>query len=380
MDKVDKLIAEKTEYFEQIYRDIETEILVEIASMMNRNGIIPSGVYKLEKLQEDIGLDREVLLKLAEITGKPLDEVIETLEEIGFKSVDFPMYRKAYDLNLLNKSIDELSIQPYIDNVATDTMKLVKSVETTAKENAFKAYRRTIDKSVAEVHMGVKTPTQAMIDAVKDLNEEGITSATYKRKGKDGKDIEVKQQLETVMLRTIRTEMVKTSNTVANEVGKELGVDTWYITQHIGARNKVYKHEYENHAKWQGTIVTTKELETIAGYGEITGLGGIHCRHRHYAYIEGVSVKPPPQIDEFKNDEVYKLEQKQRRLENAIRLAKREVMMLKELDVSMPEVEAEIEKSKRKVKDRQKVIEEFIKDNEKVLKRDFSREKVNGYK
>ena len=65
------------------------------------------------------------------------------------------------------------------------------------------------------------------------------------------------------------------------------------------------------------------------GWGKGGGIGGWNCRHHIYAYVEGISKLPEP-IDEKENKRVEELNKKQRRLESAIRLKKRELLGLKE--------------------------------------------------
>lgn len=366
---LDKYIDERALYFEKIYRDIELETLINVARMIKNNGLNQTGIYQLEQLNKMLGLDRNVLEVIAKISGKPLEEILATMNTIGFGSIDFTMYRKAYEIGALPKTIDNLVLQPYIDKTSDITYKLIKSVELSARENVFKQFREQIDKATIETLNGIKTPNKAMVDAVRNLNKQGIRSATYM-----SKDKEVHHQLESTMLRVIRTEFIKVSNDVAHEVGMDLGVGHWYITQHLGARDKGTGHE--NHASWQGTVVTTEELETIAGYGYITGLGGINCRHRHYAHIIGVSPDPPEQIDLEENAEVYALQQRQRLLERRVREAKREVLMIRELGDN-EEVLDELKKSEALVKKRQKQLRDFV--NTNGLKRNYGNEKVVGY-
>src|SRR5699024_9766119 len=99
---------------------------------------------------------------------------------------------------------------------------------------------------------------------------------------------------------------------------------------------------------------------------------------RHYAYIKGVSIKPPPKINTEDNARVYALEQKQRGYERAIRKAKQEIVMLSQFDRGIPEVDKALNEAEKLLKARQKRIRDFIKAN-KELTRDYTREKVVGY-
>lgn len=369
MEKVDKIIDERITYFEHIFRDIETETLLSIVDLMQEGALSVTGEYNLQQLTKTITLDKHTLDTLSKLLGKPLDEVLRVLKDIGIESIDFETYRKAYDLGIL-KDIDSLDITPMIRELQREVDDSIKSVHLKAKEHAFKQFKRIADKARLEVAMGLKTPNQAMIDSVKALNKEGIHSATYQRQGQD-----VHYSLEPVMTRMIRSEMIKTSNTVSHNVGVELGVEHWYITQHLGARNEGVGHQ--DHESWQGTVVTTDELSTVAGYGEVDGLGGVNCRHRHYAHIKGVSPKPPKKISSEDNDRQYKLEQKQKRYEREVRLSKREILMLERLTQN-DEVILAVQRSRRLLKAREKRLDDFVKANE-TLKRNQANERVAGF-
>ncbi len=71
------------------------------------------------------------------------------------------------------------------------------------------------------------------------------------------------------------------------------------------------------------------------GLGSVTGIGGAHCRHSYWPFIEGVSQRtytdeeleemdPPPFLFEGKTYTQYEATQKQRQIERTIRRLKRE--------------------------------------------------------
>ena len=353
-----------------LYREIETEILIEIARMIKNNGYITATQeYQLDRLLKINSLDMEVVKTVSQITNTPLNDILKVISDVGIASIDFPMYRKAFAKGIID-DIDKLELDPFIKAMIDETTGYIKGVQTKALQQSFIEYRNAIDKAVLSVNSGIKTPNQAMVDSVRELAKVGITGSNYLREGKV-----VNMGIEPTVYRILRTEFIKTSNDVSHEVGKELGVDTWYITQHLGSRYKVHKHEYENHSKWQGTVVTTNELYSVAGYKEITGLGGINCRHRHYAYIEGVSVKPPQQINEFENKQVSDLVTKQRNHERMIRQSKRSILMLGQLGDN-EEVNNAIINEKVILKRRQAKIRNLIAQSNGVLRRNSANERV----
>lgn len=367
---VDKLIDTQLDYIATIYRDIETRIIMQIAEMIERNGkITGTGEYNLKRLQQLTGLDRQVIEEISRISGKPMQEVVNSIRAIGINSIDFETYRTAYDRGILLKNIDVLNLNPMLKALTDEASGIIKSVETKALEHSFKAYKSAIDIANIEVTLGTKTPTVAIKDAVKTIASKGITSATYLRQGK-----EVEMSLEPTVNRIVRTEFIKASNKVSHEVGVELDVEDWYVTQHIGARDKGLG--YENHEKWQGQVYSTKELETVCGYetGDMLGLGGYNCRHRHYGYIKGISIPIPEKIDTDLNARVYNLTQTQRRYEREIRNAKRVKEAMTRIDNE--DAVAEVDRQQKIIRARQKSLRSLINKNNDVLRRDYSREQI----
>ena len=106
-----------------------------------------------------------------------------------------------------------------------------------------------------------------------------------------------------------------------------MGVDLVITSAHLGAR--------PSHQLWQGQVFSRSgggkypDFITETGYGTITGLCGINCRHSFGPYFEGMD-NPYEKFDTVENLNQYKKEQRQRTLERRIRDTKREVMGLQD--------------------------------------------------
>lgn len=372
MEEVDDLIVNKIDYIAELYRDIETNVIVEIAKMIKTNGYITAtGKYELEALQRIVGIDKSVLEQLQRMSGKPMSEVIKSLEEIGISSIDYDLFRTSYKRGLLEGNIDTLNVFPPIVAIQNALTQDIKKFQTVATQNTIKEYRKSLDIASMNVSLGITSPDKAIVQAVRDIAKQGITSATYI--GKNGN--EINQSIETVVTRHVRTQFIAVSNETSHYVGEELGVEHWYITQHLGARNTWRDDEWEDHESWQGLVVDNDELFDKCGFREMLGLGGINCRHRHYAFIKGVSVPPPAKIDKADNDLVTKLITKQRAYERSIKESKRIIMSLEALG-DIEDAKKQIVIDKKILKKRQARLREFIKENDKYLKRNYSRERV----
>jgi hypothetical protein len=113
-----------------------------------------------------------------------------------------------------------------------------------------------------------------------------------------------------------------------------MGTDLVQTSAHIGAR--------PTHQLWQGKIFSLSgtnpkypDFIVETGYGTVTGLSGVNCRHSWYPFFEGLSENAYKQatLDEYAdaaveyNGEgmsVYDATQIQRSIEREIRKTKRE--------------------------------------------------------
>ncbi len=146
--------------------------------------------------------------------------------------------------------------------------------------------------------------------------------------------IDYKSGVSTSVDDALRRHLVTQANQARNDVlwrrMDEWGCDLVYTTAHYGAR--------PTHAVWQGKVFSRSgrsakypPLVESTGYGTAAGLCGVNCRHRMVPYVEGASRPPSTDYSEqerltgMTSGEYYAAAQVQRRLESAVRAAKREV-------------------------------------------------------
>lgn len=169
---------------------------------------------------------------------------------------------------------------------------------------------------------GGDSPRRAIEDAVSRLAKLGITTIDYKSG--------VSTSVDAALRRHLVTQANQARNDVLWRRMDEWGCDLVYTTAHYGAR--------PTHAVWQGKVFSRSgrsakypPLVEATGYGTAAGLCGVNCRHRMVPYVEGASTLPDTDYSEqerltgMTGGEYYAATQAQRRLEAAIRAAKREV-------------------------------------------------------
>lgn len=169
---------------------------------------------------------------------------------------------------------------------------------------------------------GGDSPRRAIEASVSRLAKLGITTIDY-RSG-------VSTSVDAALRRHLVTQANQARNDVLWRRMDEWGCDLVYTTAHYGAR--------PTHAVWQGKVFSRSgrsakypPLVEATGYGTAAGLCGVNCRHRMVPYVEGASKLPDTDYSEqerltgMTGGEYYAATQAQRRLEAAIRAAKREV-------------------------------------------------------
>ena len=122
---------------------------------------------------------------------------------------------------------------------------------------------------------------------------------------------------------------------INEHTAKELGTDSYEVTWHAGARPA--------HQPWQGKVWTMKQLQSICGLGEVTGLHGANCYHDYNPFIPGVSVRTytddwldaqnrkenTPKTYLGKQYTTYEALQRQRRMETVMRKYRRDIELMK---------------------------------------------------
>jgi len=116
-----------------------------------------------------------------------------------------------------------------------------------------------------------------------------------------------------------------------------------------------------------------KKLPSIYehGYGTAAGTQGIHCKHRLYPGIPGVTKNNMPEAPSVETAEANaELVAKQRAMERAIRAAKKQLNAAKTIGN-----DEDIQHFKQLIRKRQGALRMYINDND-VLHREYIREQV----
>lgn len=310
---------------EEIASQLHNEIIKRIVNrIMLRIGrgetylLTSQDQWQISTLQQAGYLLEDIQQEIAKYTKLQQQEIAEAMEDAGVKALEYDdkIYR---DVGL---SPVPLTQSPQLVRIMQRnydaTMGEWNNFTRTMAETAQKDYLYYLDKAYNLVSTGAMSYTEAVKDVVNSLSSNGVT-VKYATGHKDA--------IETATLRAIRTGISQATAQIQIKRMDEMNVDLVITSSHLGAR--------PSHQVWQGQIFSRSGLSNYpdfiesTGYGSITGLCGINCRHSFSPYFEGMD-NPFEKYDSEENRKQYEKEQRQRELERRIRNTKREVMAKKE--------------------------------------------------
>lgn len=358
-----------------IYNQIEMALLEEVAKRFDVYDKIGGSLeWQLKKLDELGALTTESVKVIASMSKKGEKEIAQMLNDASLGNIDMDLLDAAFTNGFIfidpKKLMQNDALRATIELSRKELGKTYKLIQTKALESTRQAYMDIINRAYIETASGVYDYNTSIRGALRDMADQGIAGATYRRGNRY-----VKYSIEGTVRRDTLTAVNQLANKGAEKITKEIGADYVEVSAHIGAR--VSKDPIANHAGWQGKVYKLvgsekgyPNLKEKTGYpDDIQGLGGVNCRHRIFPFFPGISVPNPHQIDEEENRKVYEATQKQRAMERNIRAIK------KRLIVAKASGDKDLTKAYRqKLTQKQAELEKFCKKN--GLRRQTEREMV----
>lgn len=357
---------------QEIYENIESELLRNIASRFDVDEIDGGTLeWHTRKLDELGMLSAENIKVLAKYTGKTEKEIKSILKKNGYDNIEESAFKEAYTKGSLPVQAVPLmkseALKNILDISITNSIDSFNLVNTTALESANEEYLRIVNQVYLETAQGIYDYNTSIRKATNRLAEKGITGATYTRT--DGTHI--RRTLESAIRMQVLTANNQCMTKMQEQRAKEWGSNLVEVSSHMGAR--------PSHAVWQGKVYMLEgssdkypNFYEATGYGTVTGLAGVNCRHTFYPYLEGVSEQSYKHYNLNENKEQYEREQKQRILERKVRIEKQKIVVAEETGDNLM-----LEKASIKLKERRKALQDFIDQNN--LTRDTSREFTHGF-
>ena len=365
----------------QIYQNLELQIIEEIATRIANFGYANTVVINDLRIAQEMGFLYQDIVKLvAEYNNTTYEKVNEIFYEAGEKTLNYDdkIYKEA-GLNPTPLQQDE-SIKQIMNATIGRTSGNLQNLCMTTATAGQTQFVNAINNAYLYTSTGVKSYTQAIIDEIKNIGQQGAEIQYPSGR---------KRSIESAIRMNIITAVNQNCGKIQEERASELSWDLMELTAHSGAR--------PSHAEWQGKIVSLSgqkgylSKEDI-GYGEATGFKGINCRHDWHPYYKGSTrAYTQEQLNAWKSEKVmyngkeyskYDATQIQRKMERQIRTDKKELVSYQALlnsnnkDLDMDVIQNKFNVTSNNLKQKERILNDFLSETE--LNRDRNREYVAG--
>lgn len=375
-----KQLEIEASYVQDAYMAMEDEIMKMLVRQLNKPTRTPltednAFRWKIEKMQQLNLLSQQSLQQLVNETSQySYDQLRKIIVDMGFEVVS------DIDKDLTKQTGKEPPPRTEIDNVMEsyfnqqwrdlDNHVNQTLIDTNYPDNRLaKMYQQVLNDTVAKIIGGAKTQQQALRESIYAMVEKGVMTTFVDKGGR-----------EWSLERYVRMVLKATTHRVYQDLrlkrGLEHGIVTALMSSHMAAR----PHCAHIQGGWVLLVRTEdapEELRHIPsiydhGYGEPDGTQGINCRHRLYIQIYDPDLDVHmKQYDPKQAIDNADLVAKQRRMEVAIRRAKRQLNAAITI-----ENKEDVQHFKQLIRRRQGALRIFINEHDQLLSRDYSREQV----
>ena len=342
-----ELLDALPEELAELFRNLELTLLQEICSRLKAadqlNEVTVQDIRALRSHGIDLkGIERAIQ-NTTGISQKKLDEL---LEEVVERNQQY--YREVIDLAHVTAPETLVSAA----DIAAITAQAQRELRNLTRSMGFlvdngrtmlppaKAYQWALDNAELQVQSGAISYNQAIASAVKQLADSGIKTVSYESGHVDNVDVAVR--------RAVMSGVSQLCAKYTEQSAEYLGTRYFEISAHSGARDKPGPSPWSSHKDWQGKVYYASDhgepdplgkypdLVEKTGWGYVDGLEGANCKHRRWAWLEGVMERTytDEQLEhiddglgcefEGKQYTAYEATQMQRRLERTMRKLRRE--------------------------------------------------------
>ena len=355
-DAIDRLvqpIVDRQEF-------INMYVIKTIAKRIKEIGeLLPSDVYKLERLLKsgaDVKEINKVLAQLTDLQVRQIKRLIKTVALESYK--DAKPYYDYREKSFISFD-DNKELQRVVTAIANQTaeeytnlskaqafmIRDLKNPKILKPTSISKTYYSVVDEAVQATQGGVIDYNTAMKRTINQLVNSGIRRVEYNPES--GR--RYTQRLDTAVRRNLLDGVRAINQGVQDEVGKQFGANGKELSVHLNSapdHEPIQGHQFTNeeYDKLQNALpfkdAEGEEFEAIE-----RAIGVWNCRHFAFSIIIGVNkpVYSKERLNEMirKNNEgytlangkhltLYECSQHQRRLETEIRYAKESQMAFKE--------------------------------------------------
>lgn len=313
-------LEEAGEALARVYRGIEADMLNYLVDLMLSGGGVTSKSVTAAALLGQTHADE--LRRIIEGHAGEVDAELRATVEKFMRASD------ADDMERLGRPGTEKEWPRQMDATVRGLAAILQRDNLHMEQGALDAFLSASTEAIARVNSGASTAERALHRAVRRLERDGVSVVQYRDAAGN---LTVRNRVDVAVRRHVRTQIAQDGARMTARAMDEYGVQLVEVSSHPNAR--------PSHAAWQGQVYgwrgavsidgrSYEGLEAATGYGSVDGLLGANCRHSFGPYLPGAPrayERDPKHASGLPGEEVYRLEQRQRAGERAIREAKREL-------------------------------------------------------
>lgn len=313
-------LEEAGEALARVYRGIEADMLNYLVGLMLDGGGVTSRSVTAAALLGQTHADE--LRRIIEAHSSEVDAELRATVEKYMRASD------ADDMERLGRPGTEKAWPRQMDATVRGLAAILQRDNLHMEQGALDAFLSASTEAITRVNSGASTAERALHRAVRRLERDGVSVVQYRDAAGN---LTVRNRVDVAVRRHVRTQIAQDGARMTARAMDEHGVQLVEVSSHPNAR--------PSHAAWQGQVYgwrgavsidghSYEGLEAATGYGSVDGLLGANCRHSFGPYLPGAPrayERDPKHASGLPGEEVYRLEQRQRAGERAIREAKREL-------------------------------------------------------
>ena len=326
--------------FEQLYRNLQLNIMADLIERLKANGedITSAADWQINRLYE-LGISKDKINELIQsalnASDDEIDRIYDEVVKSGYARNEEVYHKKGKEYIPYNENKE---LQQIVKTVKAQTKDECKSITgslgfaTKNPDNTLSFtpladfYQRTLDNGLMQIANGALDYNTVLKKTVKAMTNSGLRSVDYASGWSNRVDVAARRALMTGFNQVVAK--------VNEDNAEQLGTEYFEVSYHRGAR--------PTHQVWQGRVYSKKELETVCGLGTVTGLCGANCYHSYSPFIKGIDTPTysEEELDRMNEEEntpkeysgkkytAYEAQQRQRRLETAMRADRQKIELL----------------------------------------------------
>lgn len=325
---------------EQLYRSLQLNIMSDLTDRLKANGeeITSAADWQINRLYE-LGVSKDEIDSLIQstldVSDDEIDRIYDEVVKSGYardeefytsKGKEYISYAENKQLQQLVKAVKNQTKSEY-RNITGSLGFAVRNADNTLSFTPLADfYQRTLDNGVMQIASGAVDYNTVLKRAVKAMTDSGLRTVDYVSGWSNRVDVAVRRALMTGFNQVVAK--------VNEDNAEQLGTEYFEVSYHRGAR--------PTHQVWQGRVYSKKELETVCGLGTVTGLCGANCYHSYSPFMKGIDTPTysEEELDRMNEEEntpkeyngkeytAYEAQQRQRRLETAMRADRQQIELL----------------------------------------------------